>query len=66
MKRKPDFFKINLDASRAFDSLLRHKVIEILEKKKVNPVLINAIAKTLTGTFMEINGKKIETHIGVP
>ena len=65
-KKRPQFFKLNVDAAKAFDSVLRHRVIEILEHKKVTQQLINAIANTLEDTAMEIDGVKVQTHIGLP
>ena len=45
--KPPQFFKLNVDAARAFDSILRHKVINILKEKGVNNQLVNAIGNTL-------------------
>ena len=42
-KKVPNFFKVNVDAAKAFDSLLRHKIIDILKEKGVNIPLVNAI-----------------------
>lgn len=65
-KNRPEYFKLNIDAAKAFDSVLRHKVINILNDKGVDNQLTNAIANTLRDTYMEIDGKEVKTHIGVP
>jgi hypothetical protein len=42
-KLQPQYFKVNIDAAKAFDSLLRHEIILLLEKLDFNRTLINAI-----------------------
>ena len=57
---------MNIDAAKAFDSILRHKLIEILLEKNMDKRLVRAIANTLQGTFMKVEEKTFETHMGVP
>ena len=55
-----------MDAAKAFDSVLRHKVIEIMHEKNVNSTIVNAIANLLDETFMQVDGNTFETYVGVP
>ena len=41
--RRPDYFKVNIDAAKAFDSIDRSKLIEIMHAKNTNARLVNAI-----------------------
>ena len=58
---KPNYFKVNIDAARAFDSILRHKLIQLLHDLGFNTTLVNAIANTLQGTSMEVDGESFHT-----
>ena len=66
LKKRPDYFKVNIDAAKAFDSVDRDKLISKMEEKGVDAALTLAIRGTLTNTFMEVNGRSVETVVGVP
>jgi hypothetical protein len=49
-KKRPNYFKINIDAQKAFDSMSRDKIVQMLLDKQVNSSLVNAIRLTLENT----------------
>ena len=64
--QEPDYFKINIDAAKAFDSMRRDKIVELLLEKGMNKRLVDAIRLTLSNTRMRIDEEDVDTHIGVP
>ena len=60
------YFKVQIDAQKAFDSVRRDKIAEVMHKLEINPIIINAISNTLTGTGMEVNEDKFQTFMGTP
>jgi hypothetical protein len=51
-KKRPNYYKVNIDAARAFDGMRRDRIVEMLLEKNVNARLANAIRLTLEETQM--------------
>ena len=66
LKRQPQYFKINIDAAKAFDSMRRDKITKLLIEKGMDRTLVNAIKETLNNTTMRISDEDVKTYIGVP
>jgi epoxyqueuosine reductase QueG len=66
LRKKPEYFELNEDSQKAFKSVLRHQIIRILLKREVNKQLTLAIPNKLKNTLMEVDGKMVKKHIGVP
>ena len=56
---------IALDFKKAFDSINRGKLIEILVKYRMNPLLIDLVSKIYTGdrTILRLGGKEAEIKV---
>ena len=55
-----------IDLKKAFDSVNRSKLIEVLLEKQFDKSLISTIKNMLEGTVMNYQGHKTETFVGVP
>jgi hypothetical protein len=65
-KKRPNYYKVNIDAAKAFDSMKRDKIIQMLLDKNVSPRLANAIRLTLEETQMQVGEEAFKTHMGTP
>ena len=55
-----------IDFRRAFDAVNRTTLVKALEEKQFNKSLVGSIKSFLSDTSGVVNGREIDTHIGVP
>ena len=63
-KRKKFFF-LFVDLAKAFDTVSRPKLVDLLYEKGVDKTLVNAIRALYSDTRMLVDGRSVKTELGV-
>ena len=71
MSKHWDFYKIGIDMSRAFDTIKRSKILEVLQEANCSVDELHLVRLLLTDTKLAVRVKKeysaeFETSIGSP
>ena len=54
-----------IDLAKAFDSIDRNILLKTMQDRNINGSLVKAFANMLAQTSMLIDGKKVQTNVGV-